>query len=331
MPLDRPLVHRARELARLAHAGHERKAGGPYFDHLDAVARILVDTGYRDEDQLAAAYLHDLLEDRPMFEPELREQMPEAVVAIVEVLTETKLDRSGRLRDKRDRFDGYLAQIAADTDAARRAIPVSCADKVHNLQSLVEDEEAGRPLLLRLSTRPGEHRAQLSRLEAVYRPVVNDALRLRFDHARVALLDLIARWLPGRAVMIAAEAHLGQRDKAGAPYIDHPLRLRAQAATETEAMVAVLHDVVEDSPWTLDDLRREGFPDEVLVAIDHLTRRAGESYEAFIDRARACPLAARVKRLDLEDNLDGSRIAEPTAADHARAERYRRALARLTE
>lgn len=330
MPLDAPLVHRARELARVAHADHERKGGGPYFSHLDATARILVDTGTADEAQIAAAYLHDLLEDRPTFEPQLREQMPEEVISIVELLTETKLDGSGRLRPKPERFADYVARLREDTELARKAIPVSCADKVHNMQSLVEDEEAGKNLLLRLRTRPGEHRDQLARLSDVYAPVVNEKLRLRFDHARVALLDLIARWLPGRAVMIAAEAHLGQFDKAGAPYVDHPLRLRTQAESETDQIVAVLHDVVEDSPWTLDELRREGFSEEILRALDALTRRDGETYDAFIDRVADHPMAKRVKRLDLQDNLDPARIAEPTAADSARAAKYRAALDRLS-
>ena len=215
MSLDAALVCRARELARVAHAGHERKGGGPYFAHLEAVALILAETGHDDEELLAAAYLHDLLEDQPTFEPQLREQMPAAVVSICEILTETKLDRAGQLRSKSDRFTGYVEQLRAAGDP--RALAISCADKVHNLQSIVADETAGRPILLRLSTRPGEHRGQLATLQAVYGPVVNDALRWRFETARVAMLDLLARWLPGRAVMIAAHAHLGQLDKAGQP------------------------------------------------------------------------------------------------------------------
>lgn len=330
MPLDAPLVHRARELARVAHVDHERKGGGPYFAHLEATARILVDTGATDEAQIAAAYLHDLLEDRPTFEPQLREQMPAEVTQLVELLTETKLDGSGRLRPKRERFADYVARLREDSALANKAIPISCADKVHNMQSLVEDEEAGKNLLLRLRTRPGDHREQLATLSDVYASKVNEKLRLRFDHARVAMLDMIARWLPGRAVMIAAEAHLGQFDKAGAPYVNHPLRLRAAAQTETGQIVAVLHDVVEDSAWTLEELRREGFSEDTLRALDALTKREGESYDAFISRVADNPLAKRIKKLDLKDNLDPSRIAEPTAADAARAEKYRAALDRLS-
>ena len=91
----------------------------------------------------------------------------------------------------------------------------------------------------------------------------------------------------------------------------------------------VLHDVVEDTPLTLDDLRREGFDAVVVDAIDALTRRGDESYETFIERAGCDPLARRVKLADLEDNMNLLRIAEPTAADLDRLVRYHRAWRRL--
>ena len=100
---------------------------------------------------------------------------------------------------------------------------------------------------------------------------------------------------------------------------------------DTERIVAVLHDVVEDSEWTLDDLRDEGFPDETLVAVDHLTRREQESYEDFIERASANSLARTVKIADLQDNMDVSRISQITDKDVKRIKRYQRALARLSE
>jgi (p)ppGpp synthase/HD superfamily hydrolase len=93
------------------------------------------------------------------------------------------------------------------------------------------------------------------------------------------------------ALEIAVTAHRGQTDKAGQPYILHPLRLVSQMRTAPEQMAAALHDVVEDSDWTLDALRARGFPDEVVTALDCLTRRDGELYEAFIERAAAHPIA----------------------------------------
>jgi (p)ppGpp synthase/HD superfamily hydrolase len=133
------------------------------------------------------------------------------------------------------------------------------------------------------------------------------------------------------AIALAVEAHRGQRDKAGQTYILHPLRVMMRLETETERMVAVLHDVVEDSPWTLERLRALGYPEEVLDALDCLTKREGESYEAFIERVLPHPLARRVKRADLEDNMDVRRLPAVTAKDAERLARYRAAWARLQE
>jgi (p)ppGpp synthase/HD superfamily hydrolase len=125
-----------------------------------------------------------------------------------------------------------------------------------------------------------------------------------------------------RAILIAAQAHLGQRDKAGAPYILHPLRLMMRMESEAAMIAAVLHDVVEDSDWTLDQLRGEGFSEEVLHAVDCLTRREDESYDEFISRAKADAVARQVKIADLEDNMNVKRIGEMTPKDLARIEKY---------
>lgn len=132
-----------------------------------------------------------------------------------------------------------------------------------------------------------------------------------------------------RAVTIAAEAHAGQVDKAGVPYILHALRVMLSMETVEEQVVAVLHDVVEDTHWSLDGLRAEGFSESVLKAVDSLTRRHGESYDSFVERAGRDHLARRVKLADLMDNCNLQRIAEPTQEDHARIDRYRRAIERL--
>src|SRR5918996_697233 len=86
-------------------------------------------------------------------------------------------------------------------------------------------------------------------------------------------------------VSIAAQAHKGQKDKAGAPYLLHPLRMMMRMTSEAAMMAAVLHDVVEDTDWTIERLRAEGFSDEVLAAVDCLTHRDGESYQEFVERA----------------------------------------------
>lgn len=134
-----------------------------------------------------------------------------------------------------------------------------------------------------------------------------------------------------RAVEIAAQAHQGQRDKAGALYLLHPLRLMLRMTSEAAMIAAVLHDVVEDSAWTLADLRAAGFAEEILCAVDCLTRRAEESYEQFITRVKTNALARQVKLADLEDNLNLQRITNLTPNDLARIERYHRARRELLE
>jgi len=133
------------------------------------------------------------------------------------------------------------------------------------------------------------------------------------------------------AILIAVEAHRGQKDRAGAPYVLHPLRVMLRVRTDAERMAAVLHDVVEDTAWTLDDLRARGFPDEVLEAVDRLTHRPGEPYDAAVERAAAHPVARRVKLADLEDNLDLRRLDDVSAGDLDRLGRYLRAWRRLSE
>lgn len=133
------------------------------------------------------------------------------------------------------------------------------------------------------------------------------------------------------AISIAAEAHKGQRDKAGAPYLLHPLRMMMRMESEAAMMAAVLHDVVEDTDWTLERLRAEGFADEVLEAVDCLTKREGETYEEFIRRVEANPIARQVKVADLEDNMNIRRISEIVPKDLERLEKYHKAWCVLTK
>jgi len=133
----------------------------------------------------------------------------------------------------------------------------------------------------------------------------------------------------GKAISIAAQAHEGQLDKAGAPYILHPLRVMLKMTTEDEMIVAVLHDVIEDSDLTIERLRQEGFDGEVLAALECLTKRGGEEYWEYIARVRMNPLAIKVKIADLEDNLEVARLNEVTTADEERIEKYRQALQML--
>jgi GTP diphosphokinase / guanosine-3',5'-bis(diphosphate) 3'-diphosphatase len=126
-----------------------------------------------------------------------------------------------------------------------------------------------------------------------------------------------------RAIAIASGAHAGQVDKAGQPYILHPLRVMLRMTSAAERIVAVLHDVVEDSEVTLELLRAEGFSSEVISAVDALTKREGESRAEAAYRAKQDSIARMVKLADNAENMDLSRIAEPTERDFARLEEYK--------
>jgi GTP diphosphokinase / guanosine-3',5'-bis(diphosphate) 3'-diphosphatase len=125
-----------------------------------------------------------------------------------------------------------------------------------------------------------------------------------------------------RAIEIAAKAHSGQVDKAGQPYVLHPLRVMLSVGAVQERMAAVLHDVVEDTSITLSDLAREGFPSEVIAAVEALTKLPGESRLDAAHRAAADAIARVVKLADVTDNMDLSRIAKPSEKDVARLKEY---------
>ncbi len=129
-----------------------------------------------------------------------------------------------------------------------------------------------------------------------------------------------------KAIEIAIKAHLGQVDKGGKPYILHPLRLMMEFQNESEMIVAVLHDVVEDSDYTFEDLKKIGFSDEIINALNCLTKRNKEKYDDFILRVASNDLAVKVKIKDIKDNLDLTRITSITENDLKRIKKYHRAL-----
>ena len=135
-----------------------------------------------------------------------------------------------------------------------------------------------------------------------------------------------------RAKAIATSAHEGQVDKAGKPYIEHPLRVMNMGKTVEEKIVGVLHDVVEDSEWTFEMLEKEGMPKEVVDAIKCVTKLSeDEDYDHFISRVKTNPLAVKVKLNDLKDNMDITRLGKVTEKDLPRLNKYIRAYKQLTE
>ena len=128
-----------------------------------------------------------------------------------------------------------------------------------------------------------------------------------------------------KAISIALEAHCGQKDGDGSPYILHPLRMMARVETGTQKIVAILHDVVENTDWTFKDLEQKGFSKKVLKSLDCLTRRRGESYKKFVKRAASDPVAKRVKLADLLDNMDVRRLEKVTPKNARRLSKYNQA------
>jgi (p)ppGpp synthase/HD superfamily hydrolase len=142
-----------------------------------------------------------------------------------------------------------------------------------------------------------------------------------------------ARRQPGleEALFLAVEAHRGQIYPAPEPepYILHPLRVMLGVTSRVAQIVAVLHDVVEDSDTTFGALAELGFSQAIVDALDCITHRPEEAYDDYVDRLAANPIARQVKLSDLRDNLANNRALPPTPENLARIARYERALRTL--
>jgi len=133
------------------------------------------------------------------------------------------------------------------------------------------------------------------------------------------------------AIAIARDAHEGQIDKGGKPYIGHPVRVMNALTGINQKIVGILHDVVEDSNTTLEDIKHGGFSDEIINAIDAITKRDKESYEGYLDRVMGNRIATEVKIADMTDNMDMSRIPEPKERDWQRLRKYEGVLPQLKD
>ena len=132
------------------------------------------------------------------------------------------------------------------------------------------------------------------------------------------------------AEKIAVKAHWGQVDKAGVPYIEHPRTVASFVESEDEKIVAMLHDVVEDTGVTLEDIR-ESFGEEIAEAVDHVTHQKGEDYMDYVRRAKENRLSKVVKLADLKHNMMIERLPSVTGADFARLRKYEEAVKILNE
>lgn len=132
-----------------------------------------------------------------------------------------------------------------------------------------------------------------------------------------------------KAIQIALSAHRGQVDRGGEPYILHPLRVMIAQKTQTAKICAVLHDVIEDTAVTLEDLRHEGFSEEIVDTVRTLTKGDGEDYEVYVGRVLQNKIACQVKLMDLTDNMDLTRLDTTLEADLRRYKKYEKAKARI--
>ncbi len=137
--------------------------------------------------------------------------------------------------------------------------------------------------------------------------------------------------LTQKAMILMFEGHKDQKDKSGVPYVFHPFHVAEQMEDEMSCAVALLHDLVEDTPCTIGELRRQGFPDAVCDAVALLTHEEGVPYMDYIRRIKGNPLAVKVKLADLMHNSDPTRLPCVTPADQARMQKYQAAMALLTE
>lgn len=128
-----------------------------------------------------------------------------------------------------------------------------------------------------------------------------------------------------KALEMARKAHMNQVDKAGLDYINHPIYVSSHCATEDEKIVGLLHDTVEDTDLTIDEIKEE-FGDVIAEAVDAITHRKGEGYKEYLTRLKQNSIARNVKLQDILHNADISRIANPTESDLQRQEKYKFAL-----
>ena len=129
-----------------------------------------------------------------------------------------------------------------------------------------------------------------------------------------------------KALCIAYKAHEGQVDKTGIPYIFHPFHLAESMTDENSTIVALLHDVIEDTDWTIDDLEKEGFNEDILTALKLMTHNPAEPYMDYISRLSTFPVARQVKLADLYHNSDQTRVENPDEKMLKRWEKYDRAI-----
>lgn len=137
--------------------------------------------------------------------------------------------------------------------------------------------------------------------------------------------------MTNRALKLCFEAHKEQLDKSGMPYVFHPFHLAEQMPDEDCTVVALLHDVMEDTEYGVEDLRSLGFSEAVLTALMLMTHDNDSPYLVYVARLKSNPIARTVKLADLKHNSDLTRLSAVTDKDLQRVERYKKAIQLLEE
>ncbi|MGW6197498.1 HD domain-containing protein [Kribbella sp. NPDC055110] len=304
------------------HEGQTRPAGEPYWQHLLQVLQVLASgLGVQDVDLLRAGLLHDVVEDTAGTRGDLVARFGERTAGLVDAVTIPEV-RSGE--SKGDVRTTYLEKLAR---APRDVLVLKLSDRYSNVQ--------------RLHTHPRVAKQRSYYAETVERFVPLAAVDERLD-------GLFTRWADAYSYLtgpvdsvesadkLAAALHREQVDKSGAPYVDHvrgtAAIARANGARADQQIAALLHDTVEDTGCTLDQLRDLGVPAPVVDMVDALTRRPGESHDTYLTRLTRTPDAVLVKRADIEHNSSPSRQSrlDPATQDRLR-QKYAHAVRVLDE
>jgi (p)ppGpp synthase/HD superfamily hydrolase len=331
MRLLSPRFEEALAFAAELHAEQRRKGTDiPYISHLLAVAGLVLEHG-GSEDEAIAALLHDAVEDQGGLQTLdlIRNKFGDEVALIVDACTDAHTQPKPPWKERKQ---AYIDAIPHKPEAARR---VSLADKVHNARSILADVRVhGDGFWARFSASKADSIWYYRELVRAFRKTGPLGLAEELDRVVAEIEALDKQGVLERAISLAAKAHAGQVDKAGAAYILHPLRVMMEMARDEERIAAVLHDAIEDSDGriTFADIEAIGAPPEAVEAVRVLTRTDDGSepaYAAYIDQVAANPIARRVKLADLRDNLNTRRLPAVTDRDAARLTKYLKTYAKL--
>jgi hypothetical protein len=309
------MLERAYEFARKYHAGQTRPAGEPYVIHLREVLQILLTyAGITRPDVLAAGLLHDVVEDTPCSIGAVANAFGSDVATLVSWVT---IDPAL----SREEYHERLRSAPAD------ALSVKLSDRYSNVQ--------------RLHTNP-----RVRKQRSYYQETREHILPLAEQHQPFA--GLFAEWADAydyleqrvatvpAADKLAAALHRGQTDKSGSPYVGHVRAVadlvRRNGGTEAQQIAALLHDSVEDTGCTTEQLAELGVPTESIAFVAALTKRPGEPQPDYLTRLADTPDAVPIKRADIAHNLDPERLARLDAGTRDRlTAKYQTALDTLNQ